>query len=227
MPNEPFPPLPEGWSVSSLGPHVDHFRIDDRHQGKLYEGTQAQCSEFITWHTQPEQTQHAMGDQRDLVQVRDGYTGRVLAGFRTIDAANELAWSIENGAPYAGVPANALAVEFWQRQPDGQYQKMSMGQVERELEVGQAIEQRREQLAPHERYRQLLEEISDLRYPGADAALRRKIESSIDKKVGEFMAECGELPKHARAREQQQQIQPPPAMRAQQQRGMDRGGYEQ
>jgi hypothetical protein len=162
--------------------------------------------------------------QQQPYQIRDGNTGSVLSAHPTINDANEVAFSIENGLPYAGVPANALAVEFWQRQPDGQYRQMTMEQVGRELEA-EPPELAREPVAPHQQYRALLEQISDLRYPGADAALRRKIEASIDKKVAEFMAERGELPTHAREQQRQQQQVPPPAVRQQQQRGMDRG-YE-
>jgi hypothetical protein len=163
--------------------------------------------------------QYAMDDQRDLYQVRDGNTATVLGVYPTINDANEVAWSIENGAPYAGVPASELAVEFWRRQPEGTYKQMTPEQVGRDLEAGPP-EQPREPVAPHQQYRALLEQISDLRYPNADPALRRKIEVSIDKKVADFMAERGTL--KTRVREQQQQM-PPPAMR-QRERGI--GGYE-
>jgi thioredoxin-like negative regulator of GroEL len=81
-------------------------------------------------------------------------------------------------------------------------------------------------VAPHDRYRELLREIADLRYPDASAEFRTRIEASIDFKVGKFMAEQGTLKTHTREQQRQQQQQPPPPIR-QQQRGMDRGGYEQ
>jgi hypothetical protein len=235
---KPFPPLPPNWNVSRVA--EDHFRIDDRYKGHLFSGSQDQCEAFITqgarlqqleafaqrvydshglMHdgTLYEESKRLVGDQRDLYQVRDGNTGRVLSAHPTIDDANEVAFSIENGAPYSGVPASALAVEFWKRQPDGQYHQMTPGQVERDLEAGPPG-LAREAVEPHQQYRALLEQISDLRYPSADAQLRARIEASIDRRVADFLAERGELPKHARAREQQQQIQPPPPR--QQQRGM-------
>jgi hypothetical protein len=87
-------------------------------------------------------------------------------------------------------------------------------------EIARLERQSIEQAAPHQRYRALLDQISDLRYPDAGPEMRTRIESSIDKKVAEFMAERGTLKTHAREHAQQQQMQPPPAVR-QQQRGID------
>lgn len=224
---KPFPPLPPNWNVSRVA--EDHFRIDDRYKGHLFSGSQDQCEAFITQGTRLQQleafaqrvydshgllhdgtlyeeSKRLVGDQRDLYQVRDGHTGAVLSSHSTLEAANDAAYSIENGQPYAGLPASELDVQFWKLQPHGQYQQMTPEQVERDLGV-RPPEQPREPVAPHERYRELLQEISDLRYPSADAQLRARIDASIDRKVGEFLAERGELPTHAReqvkARQQQ------------------------
>jgi hypothetical protein len=143
-------------------------------------------------------------DQQQNYQVRDGNTGRALSSHSTLQAANDVAWSIENGLPYAGVPANALAVEFWARQADGQYRQMTMEQVGHELGVSQP-ELAREPVAPHQRYRELLQEIADLRYPSAGPEFRARIENTIDMKVATFLQERGELQSQTLEQQQQQE----------------------
>jgi hypothetical protein len=115
--------------------------------------------------------------QQQPYQVRDGNTGRVLSAHPTIEDANEIAFSIENGLPYAGVPASGLAVEFWCRQPDGQYRQMTPRQVERGLEAGKP------ELAEHERYRRELVERARAKYPDATPELAARIDKEITRRV--------------------------------------------
>jgi hypothetical protein len=118
-----------------------------------------------------------LDQQQQPYQVRDGNTGRVLSGHPTIEDANEVAFSIENGAPYAGVPAANLAVEFWQRQPDGNYKQMTPEQVERGLEAGKP------ELAEHEQYRRELVERARAAYPTATPELAARIDKEITRRV--------------------------------------------
>jgi hypothetical protein len=215
-----LPPRPSGHSSDQPLPVIDihpvqgegfYVRVDGRQWARFdeYEHAAQSAATIVTDEIQRRDGVEPERQDQQPYQIRDGNTGRVLSAHPTIEDANEVAFNIDNGLPYASVPANALAVEFWKRQPDGQYRQMTMEQVGRELEVAPS-EPPREPLAPHERYRELLQEISDLRYPDADAALRRKIESSIDRKVADFLAERGELPTHTREQQsQQQQMQPP------------------
>jgi hypothetical protein len=228
MPNQLFPPLPDGWSISSVGPRVDHYNIDDRDEGRLFSGNRQQCSEYITKHTlQSDPQEQAQPQQAELLPgwkhvIHESYEfgALVIRG-----AGNH--WSLVDSRlapePHLGTFATPQAAareagRLMQEDPE-----LRQGEGQEQPQEQHALpEHAAEPLAPHQRYRELLEQISDLRYPDADASLRRKIEASIDKKVTEFMAEKGTLKTHAHTREQQQQV-PPPPMRQQQQRGV---GYE-
>jgi hypothetical protein len=204
--NAPFPPLPEGWNVSSVAP--DYFRIDDRQQGKLFEGSQDQCAQYIT--------QGARLQQLEAFAQRVYDTHGLLHDGTLYEEAKRL---VKPAAQAQRAPELDEPERYKQQLRERAAAKYPNASPEQTAKLEKEIQRRVEVVRSYEQH---LLKVAAESFPRATAEERQALLSNIKQEV---VAYRDSMEKHLRQQQQRSQEQhAPPSVVRQQQRGM--GGYE-